>query len=263
MDLVYIFHFREDDKDEALNRFRCSLNSVSKKDFNICVLNSSDFCIRGFLDQDVRYAHVPKDFGEKLYNRSFMINECVKRLVTSEYFNIADIDVLFPKTFLSTVEKIIANEVEPCRIVYFNNNMGVGNYETYDECKKDFPLNKDHLRSKRGRAGGLGVVHTESFLKINGFEERYIGYGPEDQDFNLRISKINKYIELDDERINTYHLWHNNYTPKKNHRENLRIFQYIKEYIHKHDLKIVKSGSIEIPPILYHQENESIVEMEF
>lgn len=263
IDLIYIFHFREDDKDESLDRLYKSLGSVSFNDFNICLLNSSKFCIRDYLDTRIKYAHVHKDFGSGLYNRSFMINECVKRLVTSEYFNVSDIDIIFPPTFGNTVHDIIKQNKEPVRIVYFNNNMGIGEYKTYEDCKLNFDNNYDHLRSKRGRAGGLGIIHTESFHKIGGFEERYIGYGPEDQDFNLRISKINKYIEMDDERLNTYHLWHDNKTPKKNHRENLRMFKYIKNYICKHDLQIIKAGSVEIPDIVYHQENENIVEVEF
>lgn len=263
MDLVYIFHFRETDKDEALDRLRRSLNSVNFKKFTPCVINSSDFCISELLDGRVKYVHVPRDFGEGLYNRSFMINECVKRLVSSEYFTISDIDIIYPKTFANYIDKTIRKSGEPCRIVYFNNNMGPGDYETYEECHNDFANNPDFCRSHRGPAGGLGVVHTESFMKIGGFDERYIGYGPEDQDFNMRISMINKFIEIDDENVNTYHIWHSNNTPKKKHRENLRIFRYIKEYISNNDLNIVKSGSIEVPNILYNQNNSEIVEVEF
>jgi len=263
MDFIYTFHFQENEKNEAIKRFNLSLDSIDMTECDVCVINCSDYCIQKDLKYPVKYLHEPKKYEDNLYNRSFMINQCVNKLVTSEYFNISDIDILYPKTFVTTIESIIKENTKPCRIVYFNNNMGIGDFNTYDECKSNYETHKDHIRSYRGRAGGLGIVHTKSFHKVNGFEERYIGYGPEDQDFNLRISQINKYIELDNENVNTYHIWHNNSTPKKKHRENLRIFNYISDYIKKNNLQLVKSGSIEIPQIIYHQNQKNIAEMEF
>lgn len=262
IDLIYIFHFRKEDKDEALERFKISLSSVDCRSFNVCVINCSEYCIKSFFDDKVKYIHVLKDYGVNLYNRSFMINECVKQLVTTEYFNISDIDIIYPNTFTKTIKSILKENDKPCRIVYYNNNMGVGDFKTYEECKSAYPNCKDHLRSLRGPAGGLGIVHTESFHKVGGFEERYIGYGPEDQDFNLRISRINKHIVLDDERINTYHLWHINNTPKIKFRENMRIFFYIRDYLKKYPNQIFKSGEIEIPQIVYHQSGNNIIEIE-
>lgn len=259
-DSVYIFHFQKEDKDEAIVRLKKSLSTINFTEFNIGIINCSEYCIKDCLDDRIKYFH---DFKEGLYNRSYMINKAVEQFVTAEYFNISDVDIMYPPTYAEAMNQIIQESGEPCRIVYFNNNMCNQNFDTYEDCHNNYPNCQDHLRSKRGRAGGLGMVHTESFHKICGFEERYFGYSPEDQDFNLRISKINKYIEVDDEKVNTYHLWHMNNTPLKQYRQNMRMFFYIRDYIEQYNLKVVKAGEIEIPEMIYHQEGENIIEVEF
>lgn len=259
-DSIYIFHFSKELKEEALIRLRKSIRSVNQEEFRIGILNCSDYCIRNEVPKNLQYAHLPR---EGVYNRSFMINEAVRRFVNEQYFNISDIDIMYPPTFGLAVRSLLKQfENETCRIVYYNNNMGVGDFKTYDECHENYSKCQDHLRSKRGPAGGLGIVHTESFWKIGGFEERFIGYGPEDQEFNLRISRINKLLKLDNELINTYHLWHNNFTPKKNFRDNLRIFSYLKNQFNKIKDKEIIAGSIPIPPIVYHQESERVKEID-
>ena len=263
-DFVYTFHFRENDKDEAIKRLNISLSSLDLNYCKPCLLNCSSFCIKDKINLDINYIHLPTDFGENLYNRSFMVNYCVKNLVKTEYFNISDIDIVYPKTFIETMSNVIEdNKGSSCRILFHNHNMGQGNFNSYEDCHNSYLNCKDILRSKTGPAPGLGIVHTDSFLKINGFDERFVGYGPEDKEFNFRISRICKYIDLDDERVNTYHLWHVNNTPKVNYRNNMRIWIFLKNYIENRNLIEVKSGSIPIPYIIYHQENENIVELEF
>ena len=39
------------------------------------------------------------------------------------------------------------------------------------------------------------MIHTNSFKSIGGFNEEFTEYGPEDAEFNTRISVINTYIE--------------------------------------------------------------------
>ncbi len=45
-------------------------------------------------------------------------------------------------------------------------------------------------------------------MRIHGYDEQMIGYGPEDDLFNCRISRINSLLFLPDRRLATYHLWH-------------------------------------------------------
>jgi len=259
-DFVYTFHFGEELKDEAIFRLNTSIKSLNLKKVKICLLNCSEFCIRDLIPFEIEYLHIPR---EGVYNKPFMINEAVNRMVTSEYFNLSDIDIVYPETFLETIKILIRKSDEPIRIVFHNHNMGQGNYHSYNECERAYELNKDHLRSKTGPAIGLGIIHTESFKRLGGFDERFIGYGPEDKEFNFRISRICKYIDLNDVSLNTYHLWHNNNTPKENYRTNMRIWFYIKNYLEKNDLHEVVSGSIQVPDMVYHQYNESIKEIEF
>ena len=52
------------------------------------------------------------------------------------------------------------------------------------------------------------------------------------------------------------------YPTLETYRDNMRVFSYIKEHIEQNKLKVVKSGEIEVPPIVYHQEGPNIKEME-
>jgi len=260
-DFVYTFHFRENDKELAIERLNKSIASLNLNQIRVCLMNGSKFCIRKQIPFEIEYLHQPLDFGENLYNRAYMVNKA-SEMVTSEYFNLSDIDILYPKTFLKTMKSIIQDSTEPLRIVFHNHNMGQGNFETYEDCKQEYEKCKDNLRSKTGPAVGLGIIHTETFRRIGGFDDRFIGYGPEDKEFNFRISKVCKFIDLDDERVNTYHLWHTNNTPRINYRNNMRIWYYIREYIQNKNLTEVKAGSISVPEIVYHQDNENITEVE-
>ena len=59
-----------------------------------------------------------------------------------------------------------------------------------------------------GYAHGNGIIHRDSFFRVQGFDEALVGYGPEDDLFNCRIARINKLIYVPDRRLATYHLWH-------------------------------------------------------
>ena len=63
-------------------------------------------------------------------------------------------------------------------------------------------------RSKGGYAHGNGLIHTQTFFDIQGYDEEMIGYGPEDDLFNIRISKINRIIYDNLNDTASFHLWH-------------------------------------------------------
>ena len=84
----------------------------------------------------------------------------------------------------------------------------VCDFKTYNDYKLFFNCHGDQTRTGKGIAPGNGLIHLKSFKKINGYDEYYKGYGLEDADFNLRISYINKLLTIDNEKINTCHLFH-------------------------------------------------------
>lgn len=136
-----------------------------------------DFLI--FLDQDV---FLPEDFIEKLYN-----NKKKKRILSS-------------RAILSLEEQ--KNEIQT--ILNFSKNINYKEiYEkviTKDQDKKIRKfLNKDilykwlykfKLRSRGAKIVGLiFALYKEDYIAINGFDDKYKGWGEEDDDFGNRFFK--------------------------------------------------------------------------
>jgi predicted glycosyltransferase involved in capsule biosynthesis len=150
------------------------------------------------------------------------------------------------------------NAQKPVRVIF--NNYNIGDYngclpKTIGECKNKINLHVDNTRTLYGIAPGNGLIHRKSFDTILGFDERYVGYGPEDADFNYRICKICKYIELNLEEVNTYHFFHNNCV--RDNTNNFKLFNYIREQDKIYNFKIIKSNQIQIPKelLLINEDN--------
>ncbi|MDD5650729.1 MAG: hypothetical protein PHF86_10015, partial [Candidatus Nanoarchaeia archaeon] len=86
--------------------------------------------------------------------------------------------------------------------------------------------------------------------------------GPEDADFNYRITKICNYIAVDIEELNTYHFFHKNSTVSTIEQINNSIlYTYIKEVDIEKKYNIIKSGEIIIPKKLLAVNDDTIKEI--
>lgn len=229
IDFLYSFHFNGAEKDKAIERLRESIKSIREQHVNICVCVTSDDCILKEIKDlaDIRYYH--KRLKLNIYCKPKTINIGVKKLVRTPYFIHSDIDLIYPKHHIEEMIKYTEYYV-PVRVIFNNHNLGF-EYQgkDYSSYKKFFNKHGDISRLKSGIAPGNGLIHLETFKKIQGYDEKYIGYGLEDADFNMRIAYINKMIELDDKRINTCHLYHTSiFKDDKKldlYKKNLKYFQ--------------------------------------
>jgi len=229
--LIYPFHFDADNINQAASRLLTSIESLSGQSADIFVINTSQhpIVINKF---DVSVINHP--VKTKKYCKPATINLGVKECVSKddEYFLLSDIDLVYPPTFIDTIQRIANNCVAPSRILFFNKNVGSFQFDDGDVYKKSveaFKTNVDNLRSREGIAPGNGLIHRESFEIIGGYDERYAGYGPEDADFNFRISKINRYEEINSDLINTYHIFHgSSLCDKKETCNNNRLYWKVK-----------------------------------
>jgi glycosyltransferase involved in cell wall biosynthesis len=61
----------------------------------------------------------------------------------------------------------------------------------------------------RPRLTGCNIaVWRDDFLRVNGFDENYLGWGLEDQDFRLRLSRLGLRFKSILGSTAAYHLWH-------------------------------------------------------
>jgi hypothetical protein len=247
-DILYPFHFESLNIEEAVKRLKISIKSLKDQNVRICVCNTSFDCIKQELkDFDLQYFHCYND--TELYCKSKTINIGVKNMIKSEYFFTSDIDLVYPPTFIEYMS-LFTLVKNPIRVIFSNYNIGKSENlpQNYDECKQIYFNNKDNQRASKYFAPGNGLVHLNSFNKIDGYDERFIGHGSEDSEFNYRISKINKYFQIDLEEVNTFHLWHS-YTSNINERIkiNEQQWRYIVWKGETDKISLIKSNQIQFP----------------
>lgn len=211
-----------------MDRLKESINSIKEQNVRICVCCTSKNDIYEHIKNlaDITYFH--KYLKLDVYCKPKTINLGVKKLVKTPYFIHSDIDLIYPETFISEIIKYTEYYC-PVRVIFNNYNIGIeykGN--TYNDYKQFFNKHGDISRSLKGIAPGNGLIHLKSFKQINGYDEYYIGYGFEDADFNIRIGYICKTIELNNENVNTCHLYHkfgDNINHKKYYDDNYNYFK--------------------------------------
>lgn len=207
IDFLYPYHFNGKGSGQAFKRLSTSIKSVINQDVNICVVNTGNKCIWKQLSKisnNIKYIHKE---STKDFNKPRTINFGVKQLVSTNYFILSDIDLVYQKSYVQSYEKYFYAPI-PKRVVPFNYNLNTDFY--YSDFDKYIPYmgHKDPDRQHYGIAPGNGLIHTKSFYTIRGYNEDLFGYAPEDADFNLRIQYVNNYIEDSNPNLRTIHLYH-------------------------------------------------------
>lgn len=247
MDILYIFNFEPEHLEGALRRFRYSLESLASQGGRICVSNNSEVCIRSHiadLAPGMAYVHRPY---RGPFSRAHGINFGVRTLVESEYFMISDVDLVYRPTHIASVRNKMAWAAEttsrPLRMVFWNYNLQPKYRPQWMNRRflRRFAATSPHVESSDysllaalpnnsgGFAHGNGIIHFDSFVRLRGYDEEMIGYGPEDDLFNTRIGKLNEIIYDDGDDTASIHLWHPRLRmiqPKKN----MKIWQERKAY---------------------------------
>lgn len=156
----------------------------------------------------------------ELFSRSAAVNNAAK-LATRDIFIIADIDLIFD---LNQIAKAILSLTEYTWIIPYTTL----NYLTLNQTKKLQALNpsinigsinfSDYKeRDCKFIYGGMSIVPRECFQKVGGFDERFKGWGCEDDAFQRSLDALCG----PHKRIKTA-LWHMYHppAPKNNHQQN-------------------------------------------
>lgn len=226
VDILYIFNFESQHMESALARFRHSLASVAEQGARICVSNNSEDCILSRINdivRDLAYVHRPYR-GQ--FSRAHGINFGVRSLVSSEYFMVSDVDLIYRHDHLAAVQRKIQAALltakRPLRMVFWNYNLQPRYQPAWMNMRimRRFAATSPHMESSDykalsmlphnggGFAHGNGIIHLESFTRLRGYDEEMIGYGPEDDLFNTRIGKVNDVVYDNDDDTASIHLWH-------------------------------------------------------
>lgn len=226
MDILYIFNFESQHIESALARFRHSLASLAPQGARICVSNNSEDCILSRIDDVVHnLAYVHRPYRGQ-FSRAHGINFGVCSLVRSDYFMISDVDLIYSRNHLASVQHKMRTALRiakrPLRMVFWNYNLQPRYQPAWMNMhilrrfaaisprmeSSDYEALSTLPHNGGGFAHGNGIIHLESFMRLRGYDEEMIGYGPEDDLFNTRISKVNDIIYDQGDDTASIHLWH-------------------------------------------------------
>lgn len=185
-------------------------------------VTDSDFLI--FCDQDIIFAD---DFIETVYNSAKKKSILMTRVPTTT------------ETEKNLIEKYIADE-KNFEFIYNNIFDNEINNILKKVCKKDRFYNllyKFKLRDRGAKmAGVFFALYKKDFININGFDEKYIGWGEEDDDFCNRFYKYGGFVEPLKLKMFPIHLYHP-FTPSKGNSPNWEYYQKRKKEINKSNYK--------------------------
>lgn len=147
--------------------------------------------------------------NDTLFNRSQAINLAAKQ-ATKPIFVIADGDIFYDPAIIVNAVKLLkkANWVVPFQTVY---KISQFNSKRLLDADSRLPAKEELTDSKvihlsRHHVGMLNVISREKFYAVNGFDERFLGWGGEDKAFACAVDTIcGPYTRLEQE---IYHLWH-------------------------------------------------------
>lgn len=210
--VLYVFNFKPEYIVNAIKRLNCSLTSILGQADKIYILNASNENIDIVKNDKIVYIHKPYN---KYFNKAKLINYMVKHFLSDyEYFIHSDVDLVYRSDYIQRLKAYITDK--PVRVMPRNVVMPMEYYSSkYDELMIIAGKFKQH---STGESKGNGLFHVPSFIQIHGIDERYQGYGSEDECLNLRLARINKFIfakEID--HIHLYHLPINYEYRKQNH----------------------------------------------
>lgn len=207
--LVIGFRMKSEDK-ERLQNLLIFLEWIRKFYFNVfeIILIEQDEVERfdrNTLINGERYEFL---YNPNEYNRGWGYNVAVKSFVTTPVVVACDADVLFGKSFLSSVLQCYKGKefVSPYRNVYYTNEIEAN--EIRKTCSfGELRFDADRLKNPVSITGGVFIFRKDAYLRLGGYEQ-YLGYACEDRSFDVAICELadpNGVLIQDETYI---HLWH-------------------------------------------------------
>ncbi|MEC0664469.1 galactosyltransferase-related protein [Priestia flexa] len=150
------------------------------------------------------------DCKSELFNRSQAINTAAQK-ATKDVFVIADGDVMYNPDVLVKAIRLLNKHAW---IIPYSKCLDLSRSSTEKLLSSipEWPLSikgeyKERYKNKSfNPVGGLVVVTRKTFYAVGGFDERFIGWGGEDDAFAYAVNTLCGHFQRLDEK--NYHLWH-------------------------------------------------------
>jgi predicted glycosyltransferase involved in capsule biosynthesis len=143
----------------------------------------------------VRIVHA---YNNAAFNKSWGLNVAARYAQTPLLF-FADTDLIVPNDFEETLE-LLARGVEVVkpynRLIDLNEAQtdalddGVLPHAAMNGTDKSVPTDRAHIGEHVSLAGGVFAIQARRFMQLGGFDERFIGWGGEDDAMTLKIQRV-------------------------------------------------------------------------
>jgi hypothetical protein len=198
---ITVVYFIGNPTEEMYSRLKLSYNSLltNKADYDVVIsevgMSSNEEKLKTIIP-NANYCYFKND----IFDGSIAKNNAFKYLIKTNLFVFLDLDMLVPDNFIESsidyynkTNKPFVYEYKRCK-----PNTNTSNYKIAYETNRDVEIRKngDLLQ------GGLILCDKYNYIRLNGFDETYKGWGSRDSDFNMRlklwnsITKFSKIILL-------------------------------------------------------------------
>lgn len=229
MKISYIINHKSNSKERSSNlNFVCKWIKNKFKDLELIVVEQTpsikiDDLTLNYIDKLISFEN------KSQFKRSLGFNIGYKNCnLDSEIFIFGDNDIIFSsESFFECLKftESTKGTASPYKEIL---NLERG-------CEKNIHPDKeiifDYINEniRGGYAGGVIFVHKKSFEKVGGWDERFIGWGGEDNHFEEKLKNLNVPM-FSFEKYPAYHLYHEVSDNSTNpfYENNLKLFNEIK-----------------------------------
>jgi len=146
------------------------------------------------------------------FNKAWGLNVAA-RMARGPLLALADADLIVPRALPGAVERCSpGHAVKPYRsivdlTVVESKRVRAGEWGFAPRRAAGAPLNREAQGEHVVFAGGLFVIHRDDYLQLGGFDERFVGWGGEDDAMTVKLRRAGVALsEIGDEPA--LHLWH-------------------------------------------------------
>lgn len=202
-----LFFVHADELDSAwIKRLEASVKSLLPvpKGWRVCL---GDFSSRARVPPEllkkysIDHFHHPASLP---FNRSWTINFAYKRFKKSQdhFLLFSDMDLVYGPEFWSDAFTLLAKSKGMLipHVYYLHAEDSI--------CELSYPQLHERIgRSWRRFYGGAGLLPAKLFEEVHGFDEKYVGWGAEDNDFINKIKSVGGDV-IKAESLEVLHLDH-------------------------------------------------------
>ncbi len=146
------------------------------------------------------------------FNKAWGFNVAA-RLARGPLLALADADVIVPRALPEAARRCVAGQaIKPYRAIVdltLDETIRVrgGDWHLAPSRSPGTPPNREEQGERVVFAGGLFVIHRDTYLTLGGFDERFVGWGGEDDAMTVKLERAGVQLsEIGDEAA--LHLWH-------------------------------------------------------